>query len=404
MVAPVTNTSYEWRFPFPNGAKWAKTHKTSGRRQKKPYDLLLPYEYTWAEAKPTGNTSWDGVTSTGNTTLQTRPWSVLNPSHNAYLSSYQNWAIQQCRSRLMSMVGERAGLLVSLAERQSTMKMMENRLFQMYRGFRHLLRFEFQAAARSMLSQHDKLGWEVHHRKMRSGKFKRGAKYAANNVLEMHYGWMPLLMDLNAASHALSGESPDGATKRGEGKVEGKGKYEFSRTFTQSGGLWCTHKGVLRVRSGASISVENPNVFLADQLGLINPYLAVVDLVKFSFLFDYLVNLSEFFGQFTDFAGLNVADQYWTVSCKDETTWTWPGAYSGGGKSFTLKRNIGALPATKLSIRKPWQLSPRRGLALAALCVQALPDSPPREPIVRPSRRELKRYRFLGSLGNEYFR
>lgn len=364
MVLPTSpkSTSYLTMGPVYRNLNFVR----SGYVQTKPYNLVLPYTYVRRQGP--GVYVWDNVSGTGNTAIQSMAWYLGDGRHNAYTASQRNLAVMDARVRWNRAVSEQAQVLVSLAERKQAMDMMNSRIFQLYRGFRHLARFEFGLAANAMLSRHDKDGWDRYHHSRRNGKFKSGAKHSANNYLELHYGWMPLLNDISTATRVLSAPVKDQ-------KISAKGRVAFKSNFSSSG-VSNVHSCVYSIKCSGLIRVVNPNLFLANQLGLLNPALAVADVIKYSFLLDYVVNLSEFLGQFTDHAGLSIADLCVTEAMQTETKWTWPSVYSGGNKAFSLSRRLGGLPSISLAIRKPWQLSPRRGAALASLLVQQIPDDP----------------------------
>lgn len=398
-------------FETPPGATYCTWRLSrQGFVQKKPYDLLLPLTYAQRRCSPSSsNLSWDAVNSTGDTgNHRSKAFGLDIPEHQAWLSTWRNWALQDCKKRLANSVGEKGALLVSLVEYKQAMQMMESRLLQLYRFTRHMARFEFGRAAETILSRHDKDGWERFHHSRNKGRLKRGSKNLASNYLELHYGWLPTIGDIHTAASKLSNRSE---MLDSEYSVVSS-KYAFSRTHIESQRR-TVHNGTYRFKAGCRFSMVNPNLYLAEQMGLINPYIAVAEVIKGSFLLDYIFNISEFCSQWTDFAGLKVVDQWYKESVDDKVTWTttpgapvyWPAGYAGGNTSFTLQRTVGALPTLAFSLRKPWQLSARRGGALASLLLTAMPGdlaSPKARRLV--TRSERAKYDRLGKLGGEYFR
>jgi hypothetical protein len=62
----------------------------------------------------------------------------------------------------------------------------------------------------------------------------------------------------------------------------------------------------------ATVQVTNPNMFLANQLGFLNPALVAWELVPFSFVVDWFVNVGAVISSMTDFMGCTLKDPYHT--------------------------------------------------------------------------------------------
>jgi hypothetical protein len=121
--------------------------------------------------------------------------------------------------------------------------------------------------------------------------------------------------------------------------------------------------------------VSNPNLYLASQLGFVNPAAIAWELVPFSFVVDWFVNVGEFLNNFTDLWGLTVTDPYTSILC------TGVGQFSGlwnsdPGYSVTYT-NVYCSRSTSLSgaaLRvRPWKgVSPVRAATAISLLVQQL--------------------------------
>lgn len=333
-------------------------------RQKRPYNRPLPFWYR--ESKVTRFSTlphYDATNSTGDTTAKTRPFGI---NDSAVLNTLLQ-ARQDAVKRFNGELKEAASWMVSLAERRQAIAMMESRLTQMLRFTRNLRRGRFGDAARDLISKHDRAGWETYRRKQREGRFRKGSKFFADNYLEFHFGWSPAVSDIYATIDILQRGVPAEYCK-------GSGSATSRQTFV-NGSTRSWHDLVVRYKVGASISVTNPNLWLANQLGLVNPALLIFETIPFSFVLDWFVNVSEFLGQFTEYWGLNVVDPWTQAVSEDKVLWTWRDQYintTGGGYVLEMVRDVGALPTVDLRIRKPWQLSVRRGAAAASLLVQLL--------------------------------
>lgn len=129
---------------------------------------------------------------------------------------------------------------------------------------------------------------------------KEVAKSLANKWLWWSYGVRPLAQDLYNGLDVLQRPLP-------YAKVMGKGKGTSS--WSQGSGIYLeTHTFESTCRVSARVTVINPNLWLANQMGLVNPLLWVNEAVPFSFVLDWFSNWSDVLSQYTDFVGLEIAE------------------------------------------------------------------------------------------------
>lgn len=69
------------------------------------------------------------------------------------------------------------------------------------------------------------------------------------------------------------------------------------------------YSGTARVTLSASCLVSNPNLALANRLGVINPAVVAWDLVPWSFVVNMFVNVNELLSSLTDEVGYDVTDR-----------------------------------------------------------------------------------------------
>jgi hypothetical protein len=124
-----------------------------------------------------------------------------------------------------------------------------------------------------------------------------------------------------------------------------------TRTFTGRG----------RVTYSAGVDIANPNLWLANRMGVINPAVVAWDLVPWSFVVNMFVNVNAVLGSFTDLVGLNLTNVSVTKSytlLQEEvvyTKWSEHEAYYasssvvGKGRS----RTSGSIPKPSLRLRLP---------------------------------------------------
>jgi hypothetical protein len=122
-------------------------------------------------------------------------------------------------------------------------------------------------------------------------------------ILEIRYGWAPLIQDIQGAIEVLSKPlKPIPVLAR----ASNKGSTEINTGYPQKPkdvAHWSesiTIKGI--------IEVSDPNKDLANRLGLLNPLATAWDAVPFSFLFDWFCSVGPWLQSLTDFVGLTIRD------------------------------------------------------------------------------------------------
>lgn len=130
------------------------------------------------------------------------------------------------------------------------------------------------------------------------GSGRSHVKSLASGWLLWSYGAKPLIQDIQNGMKVLTRELP--ATL-----VEARGRGEWKRRVDGSG-QYRLMKAESRVKFKCYVRVKNPNLWLANQMGVINPILWVNEAIPFSFVIDWFSNLSDVLGQCTDFAGVEI--------------------------------------------------------------------------------------------------
>jgi hypothetical protein len=190
--------------------------------------------------------------------------------------------------------------------------------------------------------------------------------------LMFHFGVEPTLNDLLATVQAL-------ALKQPEHKVFASASKTVVYQAFNAPDYWNNFDEIYEIhcKMACTVSVENPNVFLANQLGLINLPSIAWDLVKWSFLVDHICSIGTYLSSLTDTFGLNVVDAYTTKFCRTRGLWFYN--YQGiqhGTKSYgaRMERSLG------IDLPRPQIHAPKLSLshlatyaALATLAVKNLP-------------------------------
>lgn len=268
-------------------------------KQAKPIDRPLLYHLE--KATPLGNV--------GDKTFNSFPSSFFQPDSSAEVPNNGSLSVyaavkSQSYARLVSEVSDSAQFAVNLAEYRQSMGMMVNRIEQLIQFCRHMRRLDFFHAFQD-IGFIDRKG---NLAKMKS--FKDPLRTLADNWLEYSFGWKPLIEDIYSAVNHF--QTPI-QTLRPKGRVKND-RATYRLTGTIASGLYTevTSRGILFAKQGCEVSIDNPNLYLANKLGLINPATVVWELIPFSFVVDWFVNVGDFLSQGTDFYGLTVT-RPWSV-------------------------------------------------------------------------------------------
>lgn len=366
MVSPITG-------PFTRafseisklGSNFATTTREVSRtwyRQRRPYNL--PLTFTYQEKRVTYFATYNpgGFYATTSDCPAYPDQSTATWYAAGYNKAYARF-ISQVRP-------DSAGMAINYVQRQQAISMIAARATQIATFAKALKKGNIPAAARA-------LGVSVPPKG--SSYVRRGSKNFGNAFLEWHFGWSPLVGDIYSAVNVLQGGVPPvHITSSHKDNASSSSSWEIppyaKRTSTvDQQNVW---------RIGARIYVSNPNLFLANQLGLVNPAVVAYDAVPFSFVLNWFVNVEQFLSSFTDLWGITLQDTY--VSCytmtkstlredqRSGTSQPWFFVKEYRGYTTKTTRRPGSIPGPTLVFKGSWALSPIRGLTAVSLLVQRL--------------------------------
>jgi hypothetical protein len=266
----------------------------------------------------------------------------------------------------VAQLGDASQWGVNLAEYNQSVGMVVNRATQLFRFTKKLNRFDFVGA-----------GKELGLGKVPKG-VRRKSKALANNWLEYHFGWEPLVKDIGAAVEQLQSPGPK------DKKIVAKATLhdQFTDHPAGSSPLWTDDKYTMKTRISARISVSNPNLYLANQMGFVNPLSVAWELVPFSFVVDWFGNVGDVLSSMTDFVGLDVQSAQWTyLSDNFRKRWSpyargfddLPAPFGATYRSvYVVRRTGAALPGPTLAIKPFRGFSPARGATAISLLLQQM--------------------------------
>lgn len=325
-------------------------------RQPKPYKAPLPFTFDerWVSGYDTYFPNVGGASSAPGDLAYRR----------AYSKAYAKYSD--------SVKAETAQLMTNFLERASSVDMIAGRVKQLITFARFLARGKVFQALRA-------LGQPRSQARIAEKKHAV-SKSLANQWLELHFGWVPLVKDIYAAIDVLQSDSN---ARSALGK-SGARELNSSVNGSTSWPIYSvsTTDEFVGVRLASQIWIENPNLFRANALGLTNPVSWVFEGVPFSFVADWFTNASQFLTAWDTHIGLTVTGAHTTSFAYNEyrteprqgSGW-YPGVSGpssgwaiGVGVSRTL--GISSPPFVMKSFRG---FSVERGATAMSLLIQMLP-------------------------------
>lgn len=120
-------------------------------------------------------------------------------------------------------------------------------------------------------------------------------------ILEVRYGWAPLMQDILSAIEVLGKEYEPARVRAGASR-----SFSTSvRDYNNKSVVISAHE---RVTLRAIVKVSNPNLHLANSLGFLNPASVIWETVPFSFLVDWALPIGPKLSSLSDFLGLEFTE------------------------------------------------------------------------------------------------
>lgn len=298
----------------------------------------------------------------------------------------RDMVINMARNKFVQGLSDRVLTAVNYAERKQSFGMLSRRAKQVGRIADFIRggefsRVHYEIALRNRYSS----SWVkrsekwvkkwTQRRRSNPGRYRRSGA-AADAFLEYAFGWSPLLKDIVVATEVLS-NTPSGVIKGASARLVAQ------RLSLQTGGTTRIETTLtFQAQMGAQVSVDNPNLWLANQLGLLDVAGTAWELIRFSFLIDYIFNVNQFLSQWTDFSGLKLQYPWSTVTTRD-------GAckvkyyYSPGNElecvtTYSSHRRYLGIPGVVLSVQPYNPLNPFRAGVSISLLLQKLRNLNPK--------------------------
>lgn len=156
--------------------------------------------------------------------------------------------------------------------------------------------------------------------------------------LEFWFGWSASVSDLQSVAKVLSDPAPLVRRVRGSHVAY----YHRKDNTTGVNGTWLRTDSEIRVSAGASgtVTVSNPNAYLANRLGLVNLAAVAWDAIPFSWIVGWFGNFKQFLDQLTWDCGLNIPSSTRYIGTRMELKMTRTGQdRNSQGKLYRVNGN-----------------------------------------------------------------
>lgn len=338
--------------------------------KQKPVDVSRPlfYRMTWSRVThydasspsllPDVNSSL--LLADAARTLVTNPWSSV--SDNFMLSLYN-----RAYAKALDKLGSGADLGTMLAERSEAVSMIASRAIQIRSGWTALRRGNFRKFLKtfqiSPRPKHRKTAWTR-------------PKDAAGLWLEYWFGWAPTVNDIYNAVDVLQSPIPKPLIVR----ASATGTWEKTQKWVypyMAGSCVCS--GTIKLRLQYEAAISNPNLYIANQLGLVNPASVAWNVAPFSFLWDWFGNVGQVLSGFTDFVGVTVTKPQFTRyanlgSNLFQSDKGPPASHRNVSAEYTfMRRDTFGVPMPQSTFNIPKALSVTRALTAISLLVSTRP-------------------------------
>lgn len=361
MSAPITGPitrSYNYVVPIYGGCTLLTRSQVWYRQKRKEPGLPLPYRMDTIK-----------VDKALDPTLPGWPGNINAGTVPDYTDYYMDQCVNKCHNKFVDALNEQSMWAVNLVEMKQSLGLVTGLANGLISTVRKVRKFDFVGATREFNRLHESLRLAT-RRNLRPMSIPKGLKAApkafANNWLAYHFGWEPLVKDIGAAIETLEKPFPNR-------KIVARAQHLATERRYIAGTFWTdiNWEYLSKCRMEATVRVNNPNLYLAQQLGFVNPLSVAWELVPFSFVVDWFVNVGQILGQMSEFAGVSVENAYTT---RYQVTKTYDQLYYGWYQRKTgafVRRSLDIAPAT-LKVR-PWKgVSAVRGATAISLLIQQL--------------------------------
>lgn len=270
------------------------------RRPQRPY-IVLPYSASGGKLED--KSQW-GRNPPADYFISPQEWNALNAIHGRQSSTLVDispaiGAHQRAYDRFLNQQDEvgRAEIGAFIAEINDSFEMVYRRVMQLVNAYRHLRRGNIGGAARALRVRPP----ETRTRWTRP-------RDASSLWLELWFGWLPAIQDIWGALQILEYHFQDRPISGSASATIPFRKVDRTSINWVWNGSFKTS-----IKMGAKRRITNPNLYLLSQLGLTNPAGVVWEVIPFSFLVDWFLNVGDVIRNTSSDIGVQYVDAYTTT-------------------------------------------------------------------------------------------
>lgn len=267
-------------------------------------------------------------------------------------SVLQQSLYNQAYARMREKLVDGSTLGTTIAEGRSSLEMISQRASSVLKGLRKLRKGDPLGFASELLIP-------AHHRRYDDRRRLSKKHWLSGHWLEYWLGIAPTIADIEKSIKVL-GREPK-SSQRVKVAAFDNFKTRVGSPVTE-GPQWNPYiSGETKAMSGiyVQVSASNPNVMLANQMGLLNPVAIAWELVPLSFVANWFYDVGSFLNSMDTFYGLNIDDAgifRKTTYSGTELSAEWPAGenrvipfegyyfYRQGVSDFSLPRPVLQLP------------------------------------------------------------
>jgi len=294
MVAPVSDLGITTISRNDGAGNYTLYDSVHRYKQVKPFSLVLPYYHF------IGRTNY-AIVGGG---LGSQGWgaNAFPPYWSPNYTNVRNLSYEKLRGALYS----QAALGVNFVECNQSISMITSSLASLSKAALSVRRMDFVSAAREL------------RMKVLPPRVSRKKSFA-NNWLEFHFGWQPLISDIYDAAEVLNNPVKSFTIE----KATSREYVLVPPTIYDNYVAWnkfYSINAVVMCKQGARVrAITNAGLHSLEQWGLINPASLAWEVVPFSFVVDWFVNVGDFLRSFSDFAGMTLDSSFATNYSRSQT-------------------------------------------------------------------------------------
>lgn len=157
-------------------------------------------------------------------------------------------------------------------------------------------------------------------------KGKSGARYLADNWLQYQYGWKPLLQDtFGACELAYDGIKSGGIIHTASALSRAAADERITPHNDDSSTLWHKYSWRVEARYNIRYRVTNPGLMTSSSLGLLNPLSLAWELLPYSFVVDWFVDVGSFLNNLDATSGLEFDSGSYSTNVSVIQEWAFRG-------------------------------------------------------------------------------